>query len=112
MFKKIVIAFVLLLAAGLSQPLMACSCDGIGGPPCAAWGGADGIFLGRVVEISSFEVIHDSPLRFSERYLRVRFLVESGFRGVVAGTFEVTTEADSGGGCGYPFELNRRYFVY
>src|SRR5882672_5803563 len=38
MFKKIVIAFVLLLAAGLSQPLMACSCDGIGGPPCAAWG--------------------------------------------------------------------------
>ena len=106
--KKIVLAFVFLLAAVLPPPLMACSCVGED-PPCAAVGNADGVFVGRVVDISSSGL---SPLRFGNRDLRVRFLVESPVRGVASGTVEVVTSADSGGGCGYPFELNRRYVVY
>ena len=118
MFMKFVLATLFLLAAGIFQPALACSCLD-SGPPCEAWGKADGVFLGRVVDISSFDVsgdsdliLGDSRLIAKETYLRVRFQVESSFRGVADRTVEVTTSANSGGGCGYPFELNRRYVVY
>ena len=102
MFMRFVLAIVFLLGAGLFHPALACSCLE-SGPPCEAWGKADGVFLGRVVSISSFFVRVDAGFRTRETYLRVRFQVESAFRGVAAGTVEITTSADSGGGCGYPF---------
>src|SRR6188768_4079571 len=117
MIMRCVLAATLLLATGLLHPLMACSCLDPG-PPCAEWGSADGVFLGRVVDISTVaETPKDRdpdefPAPFRRATLRVRFQVESAFRGVAVGTVEVTTSADSGGGCGYPFELNGRYVVY
>jgi len=117
MIMRCVLAATLLLATGLFQPLLACSCLE-SGPPCAAWGSSDGVFLGRVVDISVVADIPkdkdpaDFPFAFKRSTMRVRFQVETAFRGVAVGTVEVTTDADSGGGCGYPFELNRRYVVY
>jgi hypothetical protein len=111
MFMKFILATVFVLAAGLFHPTLACSCMD-SGPPCEAWGKADGVFMGRVVHVSRFDVRVNSQLNVTETYLRVRFQVESAFRGVAVGTVEIMTSADSGGGCGYPFELNRRYVVY
>src|SRR5688572_15027268 len=113
MCKKFFLAIVFLLAAGLLQPILACSCRK-SGPPCEAWGSADGVFLGRVVAISAVERPVVDPL-FGNRTrtsLRVRFEVESAFRGVEGRTVELETDADSGGGCGYAFEMNSRYVVY
>src|SRR5688572_5968525 len=113
MSKKFLLASLLLLAAGLFQPTFACSCRE-SGPPCEAWGSADGVFLGRVVAITAVERPVADPVfrNYTHTSLRVRFEVEAGFRGVEGRTVELETDADFGGGCGYAFEMNRRYVVY
>ena len=110
--KRLIAAFILILISGSGRNVLACSCFD-GGPPCQRFGTADAVFLGRVTQITDFEVVSkdDFFLERRETFLRVRFEVQGAFRGVQGREVEVITNG-SGIGCGYGFERNESYVVY
>jgi hypothetical protein len=87
--------------------LQACECTRIG-QACQMAGAEDGVFLGKVVSVSS------RPERQPPGYIlrnHVTFEVVESFKGVAARTVEVVTGSGDGD-CGYGFQKGREYLVY
>jgi 5-hydroxyisourate hydrolase-like protein (transthyretin family) len=88
-----------------------CSCMKPG-PPCAYYGKADAIFLGRVVgsverkaypDENGNKIIYDVGT--------IRFLIQENYKG--APGYEIEIHSGTGGGdCGYWFLRNESYVVY
>jgi len=89
----------------------ACSCRQPD-PPCAHYGAASAIFLGRVVgsaERKSAPDEHGNKTVFDVG--TIRFLIQENFKG--APGYEVEIHSGTGGGdCGYWFLRNESYLVY
>jgi hypothetical protein len=96
-------------AAGVALCLVvqtphAWSCDCT--PPAGvaeAFAAADAVFSGEVSHIESSQGV--------DSVLRARFRVDSVWKGPVASSVDVWTNAE-GTACGFPFALNVRYIVY
>ena len=90
--------------------LSACTCAGTSSP-CVAFGNAQAIFVGHVVEITPAQLPpHEGgPIPFYPR--RVSFKVTESLRGGVDDTVEVYT-GSGGGDCGFGFAKGKSYLVY
>lgn len=100
-------AFTLGLALGLApsgRVALACSCLPPP-PPGQALQASAAVFDGTVTRVELVDPADPFPDR------RVTFVVYTQWKGVTAGTFTVTTAADSAL-CGVNFQLGRRYIVY
>ena len=89
----------------------ACSCMRPG-PPCAYFGKASAIFLGRVVGSAERKSYTDADGNKTVYDVgTIRFLVQENFLG--APGYEVEIHSGTGGGdCGYWFRRNESYVVY
>ena len=95
-----IFAAALLLAPSRAD---ACSCV-VGAPLCETYWKTPIVFAGQVVSIDNVQ-----PQGDSYRWRRVRFRVDSGFRG--RSVTEVYT-GSGGGDCGYNFVVGEKYLVY
>lgn len=101
----------LLLILGIFEVAAACSCARPD-PPCAEYGTASAVFLGRVVgsaERKSY--VDENGAKVVYDVGSIRFLVQESFKGVSG--YEVEIHSGTGGGdCGYWFLRNESYVVY
>lgn len=109
----------LALVALLPDCAAACSCGTVPGTPQETLSGSTAVFSGEVVAF-------DKPPPFTTTIEGTMMTVIGGggpkatatlrvsevWKGPQRQTIEITTEADSGVGCGYPFEEGREYLVY
>lgn len=104
----ICVAFVLLMSAATEA--LACSCWQKSSV-CNAFGNANAVFIGKVIEGKSAERMSDM-LKAGTRDLTFKFKVSRGFVGAkVDQTIEVHTGFGFGD-CGFPFEKGEEYIVY
>lgn len=96
-------ALTLLSFAG---QVSACTCYEHGVPPCAAYGRADAVFVGVVVDIKTPP---EDTASFSDRAI-VRFTIEEAYKGVKGSEVEIATLW--GTSCDYRFVKGERYLVY
>src|ERR1051326_4374642 len=89
----------------------ACSCMKPG-PPCAYYGQADAIFLGRVVRsVERKTCVDEHGEKLIYDVGTIRFLVQENYKG--APGYEIERHSGTGGGdCGYWFLRNESYVVY
>ena len=99
--KPLLVLILLLTALIPAAPAYACSCAA---PPSAldALAQASSTFSGRVIDI-------DAPAGYEP--LRVRFEVETVWKGPIQPEIEVRTARDTAG-CGFVFEKDVSYLVY
>jgi hypothetical protein len=71
---------------------------------------ANAVFYGKVVEVKR-ESVKDESRTVSYEYLRVKFKVESSWKGQTTSEVFVRTAGDSAA-CGFAFEAGKRYLVY
>ena len=100
----------------------ACTCAVEGGPKeraTEAIAGSDAVLSGSVVELEKeppdTEMVEGTMLTVmggGGRKATVTLRVSEVWKGPRQQTVTITTEADSGVGCGYPFEEGREYLVY
>jgi hypothetical protein len=88
-------------------PLHACQCMRIGEACQAAWT-SDAVFVGRVINISSF-IQHEDFGAFRQN--RVTLAVTETFNGPTSKSFEIVTGMGNGD-CGFPFTKGQDYLVY
>ncbi len=95
--------------------LLACQCSGPRSP-CAAAAGADAVFTGTVISISSptreaMRLTGKFPAEPMPSYF-VRLRVNSVLHGVPAGQGEMEIGTDDARSCGFGFEVGQTYVVY
>ncbi len=114
---KVKLFIGVLLIVGLpcvAKPVEACSCLQEK-PPCDAFGAADAVFSGVVVEFSKQFDGHE--IEVDGRKMKIpyavvaRLLIDKAYKGVSGTEVEITTGA-GGGDCGYAFQTGRHYLVY
>ncbi|QOY89006.1 hypothetical protein [Paludibaculum fermentans] len=110
--RKLIVSMFLVLPQAV---LLACQCSGPA-TPCAAAAGADAVFTGTVISISSpTQEARRLTGKFPEKpmpgYL-VRLRVGSVLHGVPAGQEEMEIGTDDARSCGFGFEVGQAYVVY
>jgi hypothetical protein len=111
------------LVALLPDCASACSCAALPGTPQEraekALSGSKAVFSGEVVEFDKpppattmIEGTMMSMMGGAGVKATATLRVSEVWKGPRQQTIEITTEADSGVGCGYPFEEGREYLVY
>ncbi len=111
------------LVALLPDCASACSCAALPGTPQErareALSGSTAVFAGEVVEFEKpppdTAMVEGTMLTVmggGGRKATVTLQASEVWKGPQQQTVTITTEADSGMGCGYPFEEGREYLVY
>ncbi|CAA9524058.1 MAG: hypothetical protein AVDCRST_MAG05-3808 [uncultured Rubrobacteraceae bacterium] len=111
------------LVALLPDCASACSCAALPGTPQErareALSGSTAVFSGEVVEFEKpppdtamVEGTMWTVMGDAGREAKVTLRVSEVWKGPQQQTMTITTEADSGMGCGYPFEEGREYLLY
>jgi hypothetical protein len=107
------------LVALLPDCASACSCAALPGTPQEILSRSKAVFSGEVVEFDKpppattmIEGTMMSMMGGGGPEATATLRVSEVWKGPRQQTMTVTTEADSGMGCGYPFEEGREYLVY
>lgn len=119
--RRLVLLRMAMIAA-LASPLMiapdcasACSCAGIAGTPRERVGYAlsksEAVFTGEVTAVSE-TASRPNTAAPEGSTVKVTFKVSEVWKGEARETVEVTTDADPGTSCGFPFEKGQEYLVY
>lgn len=111
-FQKpiLLICFAIALLKFAATEAFACSCRQKSSV-CNAFGNANAVFIGKVIEGKSAERMSDM-LKAGTRDLTFKFKVSRGFVGAKT---DQTIEVHTGfgfGDCGFPFEKGEEYIVY
>lgn len=111
--RTLLLSLALAVCALAAAPeAYACSCMSRR-PVCDAFGGADAVFVGKVVGAAEQKTeTEDDGTKITYDVGSIYFAVEEAFSGVKAGT-RVTIRSGTGGAdCGYWFKRGERYLVY
>jgi Tissue inhibitor of metalloproteinase len=107
------------LVALLPDCASACSCAAVPGTPQEILSGSEAVFSGEVVEFEKpppdtamVEGTMWTIIGGGGPEATATLRVSEVWKGPRQQTIEITTEADSGVGCGYPFEEGQEYLVY
>ena len=113
------VLLTLALSALLPDCATACSCGTVPGTPQETLSGSKAVFSGEVVDFEKpppatkmIEGTMWTVMGGGGPEATVTLRVSEVWKGPRHQTMTVTTEADSGMGCGYPFEEGRDYLVY
>lgn len=109
----------LALVALLPDCASACSCATLPSTPQETLSSSEAVFSGEVVAFdkpppftTTIEGTTMTVIGGGGPKATVTLRVSEVWKGPRQQTIEITTEADSGVGCGYPFEEGREYLVY
>ncbi len=90
----------------IAEEVRGCTCIEYDVPVCAAYGRADAVFAGQLVDITPVEKKSDNQLST----VMLHFIIEQPFRGVAGNRVDVETL--HGTSCDMKFEKGERYLIY